>query len=76
MGCFTSASVCLLKRSRVSTWIGMFIKNYASSACCSYHLLAAQQIGHIAILFSDGVAVRIQRLILRNVNHISASFSS
>lgn len=68
--------LCILKRSWISTWIGIFRKNYASSACCWYHLAAAQQIGLIAILSPDCVAVRIQKLILRNVKHISASFSS
>lgn len=65
--CFNSASVCLLKTSWISTWIDTVRKNYAL-----YHLPAAQKIGHIATLS----LVRIQRLILRNVNHISTSFSS
>lgn len=43
--CFTSASVCPLKTSWISTCIGTFRKNDASSACCSYHLPPAQQIG-------------------------------
>lgn len=67
--------LCILKIIWISTWIGVFRKNYASSACRSYHLPAAQQIGLIAISSSDCVTVRIQRLILKNVEHISASFS-
>lgn len=70
--CFTSDSLCLLK----SNWIDTLGNNYASSACCSYHLPTAQQRGHIPILSSDSVTVIIQRLVLRNVNHISSSFSS
>ena len=75
-GWFALASVCLFNTVWISISVHIFRKNSASSACCSYHLLAAQQIGHIAVLYSDSVAARIQRQILRNVNRISASFSS